>query len=254
MECIACGGIVKHTVRKDGKNDYRCTVCGSKKKPVKEKRILVIPDLHFPFQHTDTIPFLKYLYDKYSCNTVVQIGDILDNHYSSFHDSDPDGMSANQEFLQAVESIRELAVLFPSMKVCIGNHDAIPDRKAFNGGVSKRWIRSIKEVFLNEGLPVEGWEFSENHIIDDISFVHGTGRKAKKRMIEDGISTVQGHYHAESYIDFHVNKHQKIFSMQVGALINDSAYAFAYGKQFAKSHKNAGVIINGVPTLEYMNL
>jgi hypothetical protein len=103
-------------------------------------------------------------------------------------------------------------------------------------------------------VPCKGWEYSDSHIIDGIKFTHGIGRKAKQRMLQDGISIVQGHYHSESFVWHQVNAVQKIFAMQLGALIDDSAYAFSYSKHFAKSHKNCGVIVDGVPIIEYMDL
>ncbi len=263
LECKECGSEVKATLRTSGKKtDYKCLnkECGCRKVPViveeeeEENRVLVIPDLHFPFVIDGYLEFVKSIYDKYDCNQVVQGGDILDMHYSSFHDSDPDGLSENEEFNRSVEYIKELAETFPNMKVCGGNHDAIPNRKAFSAGLSSRWVKSIKDVMLEMGAKVEGWDFSHYHIIDSIKYTHGTGRKAKQRMLQDGVSIVQFHYHAESYVWFHANSVCKNFAMQLGALVDDKAYAFAYGKEFAKSHKNCGVVINGVPTIEYMDL
>ena len=56
--------------------------------------ILVVGDLHEPFTRKGYLEFCKSIYYKYNCNEVVFIGDIIDNHYSSFHDTDPDGRSA----------------------------------------------------------------------------------------------------------------------------------------------------------------
>jgi len=236
--------------------DYTCKKCKSKKKPVIKDRsgILVIPDLHFPFVREGYLEFLKETYDKYNCNEVIQLGDILDHHYSSFHDSDPDGLSENVEYKKAITGITELAEAFPYMKICTGNHDAIPSRKAFASGLSSRWIRTTKEALMVDGCPVAGWDFQHSFIVEGIKFCHGTNKKAKPRMMQDSMSVVQGHYHSESYIWWHVNARQKTFAMQLGALIDDSAYAFAYAKDFGRSHKNCGVIIDGTPIIEYWNL
>lgn len=238
------------------KVDYYCSHCGSKRKPegADRDRVLVIPDLHAPFMHDEAIEFLVSINRKYNCNRVVILGDELDNHYSSFHDTDPDGLSANKELCIAAEQLHRLATEFPEASVCIGNHTAIPQRRAFSAGISNVWIKSVKDVLLEMGVPCEGWDYSDSHIIDGVKYTHGTGRKAKQRMLQDGISIVQGHYHSESYVWHHVNAVQKNFAMQLGALIEDDAYAFAYAKHFAKSHKNCGVVIEGVPIIEYMDL
>ena len=57
-----------------------------------ERRILVIGDLHAPFTLDGYFEHCKETYANYNCNQVVFIGDIIDNHYSSFHTADPDGL------------------------------------------------------------------------------------------------------------------------------------------------------------------
>lgn len=220
-------------------------VCGT------DRRVLVIGDLHEPFSRRGYLKFCKDMYAKYGCNEVVFIGDIMDNHFSSFHDTDPDGHSAAEELKRAKERIAVWYREFPKAKVCLGNHDLIPDRKAFNAGLSKSWIRSIGEV-----LDTPNWKFSEEFTIDGVKYVHGTGLKAKSRTKNDMISVVQGHYHSEGHITFYVGDTYKIFSMQIGCGVDRTAYSMAYGKNFPKMHLNCGVVLNDgtLPILEYMSL
>jgi hypothetical protein len=93
-------------------------------------------------------------------------------------------------------------------------------------------------------------------LLDNVLYVHGTGRKAKNRAQNDLISIVQGHYHSESYIYHFVGENYKIFSLQVGSGIDRRSYSMAYGRHFNKPHINCGVILdNGaLPILEYMKL
>ena len=58
-------------------------------------RVLVIGDVHAPFERKDYLQFCKDTYKKYNCNTVVFIGDIIDSHYSSYHETDADGMGGS---------------------------------------------------------------------------------------------------------------------------------------------------------------
>ena len=214
-------------------------------------KVLVIGDLHAPFTRKGYLEFCKGIYDKYDCNQVVFIGDLIDNHFSSFHETDPDGHSAAEELRLAKLEIARWYKTFPFAKVCIGNHDAIPARKSFNGGLSKMWLRSISEV-----LNTPNWEFSEEFIIDDVLYIHGIGRKAVGRMNADITSIVQGHYHSEGYINYTVGRSKKLFSMQVGCGVDDKSYAMAYGRYFDKMHISCGVVLeNGdLPILEYMKL
>ena len=57
-----------------------------------ESRVLVIGDLHEPFCLDEYLDHCIETYEKHNCNQVVFIGDVIDNHYSSYHESDPDGM------------------------------------------------------------------------------------------------------------------------------------------------------------------
>ena len=53
------------------------------------KSILVISDQHAPYHHIDTLDFLAEIKKKYKPDTVVNIGDEMDWHSISFHDSHP---------------------------------------------------------------------------------------------------------------------------------------------------------------------
>lgn len=216
-----------------------------------EKRVLIVGDLHAPFIRGGYLEFCQTVYNKYGCNRVVLIGDLVDNHYSSYHETDPDGHSAGVELLKAKEEIGNWYKAFPKAKVCTGNHDAIPYRKAMTAGLSSTWIKSISEV-----IDTPNWEYSEEFFIDGVKYCHGTGRKARIRAKDDLISVVQGHYHSESYVEYFVGQHYKIYAMQVGCGVHQKSYAMAYGRNFKKMHVNCGVILeNGeLPILEFMKL
>jgi len=219
--------------------------------PPTDRRVLIIGDLHSPFVRYGYLEFCQSIYNKYGCNEVVFIGDLIDNHYSSYHETDPDGHSAGAELLKAKAEIENWHRAFNKAKVCIGNHDAIPFRKAMTAGLSASWIKTIDEV-----IDVPGWDFAEEFIIDGNMYCHGIGRKARNRAKGDLISVIQGHYHAESYIEYFVGKHYRIFALQLGCGVDDKAYAMAYGRHFNKMHINCGVILeNGeLPILEFMKL
>lgn len=219
--------------------------------PEKERRILIIGDLHAPFIRDSYLDFCVSVYNKYQCNEVVFTGDLIDNHYSSYHETDPDGHAAGEELFKAISQISLWYKAFPIAKVCIGNHDAIPNRKAMTAGLSSHWIRKIGDV-----LETPSWDYAEEFFIDGNKYCHGTGRKARNRAKDDLISVIQGHYHSESYIENYVGQHYKIFAMQVGCGVYDKAYSMAYGRNFKKMHINCGVVLeNGnLPILEFMEL
>ena len=47
----------------------------------KESRVLVIGDLHAPFDLDSYFDHCVEVYERYNCNRVVFIGDVIDNHY-----------------------------------------------------------------------------------------------------------------------------------------------------------------------------
>lgn len=201
--------------------------------------ILIIGDLHAPFNLPNYLEFCLEQQKKFKCGTVVFIGDVIDNHYSSYHESDPDGMSAGDELDIAICELQKYYKVFPKASVIIGNHDRLVYRKAFTGGVSKRWIKEYKEV-----LKVPNWDFVESLDLFDVNINHGEGGTARAKMKKELQSQVQGHLHSELYIDFIVGKNFRIFGMQVGCGIDNKSYAMAYGKHFKKPAIGCGVLLN----------
>ena len=205
-----------------------------------ERRILVIGDLHEPFCLDGYLEFCQDTYARYNCNQVIFIGDIIDNHYSSYHETDADGLGGGDELDLAIEKIAQWYRAFPVADVTIGNHDRIIMRKAFTGSIPRRWIKSYNEVL---GTP--NWNWVERIEYDNVQFVHGEGGTARTKAKNDMMSTVQGHIHTQAYTEFHVGKNFKIFGMQVGCGVNSKSYAAAYAKHSRKQAIGCGVVIGG---------
>jgi len=188
--------------------------------------------LHEPFCLDGYLEHTIEAYEKYSCNQVVFIGDLIDNHYSSFHTADPDGYGAGEELDRAIDKIQVWYKHFPIAKVCLGNHDLIVRRKCFESQISKRWVRDYGEV-----LQTPGWDFKEYHKIDGVVYTHGTGTSGRGAAVTKALqfqdNTVQGHIHTESSIIFEA----KNFGVQVGCGVDREAYAMAYAKFFPKPYK-----------------
>lgn len=202
------------------------------------KNVLVIGDLHEPFCLEGYKDFCYSVYKAYDCTHVVFIGDIIDNHFSSYHETDPDGLAAGRELEKAIEGIEGWTKLFPLADVVIGNHDRMAYRKAHTGGLSTRWVRHYNEV-----LNAPGWEFREEFIYDGVKYVHGERGSARARIKKDLISTVQGHRHSEAYVDWLVGETFRIFGMQVGCGVDRRSYAMSYGRADNKPAISCGVVL-----------
>jgi len=210
------------------------------KKGSAEQRILVIGDLHEPFTLDGYLAFCKDQYQKHGCNRVIFIGDIIDNHYSSYHEQDPDGMSAGEELEYSIKKIKKWYKAFPNADVIIGNHDRMAYRKAQSSGLSKKWIRAYDEVL---GTPK--WNFTERVVYDGVQYVHGEGGTARTKAKNDLMSTVQGHIHTQAYTEWMVGANFKIFGMQVGCGVDSENYAMAYAKAYKKQAIGCGIVIGG---------
>ena len=205
-----------------------------------ERRVLVIGDLHEPFCLDGYLQHCKDIYAKYNCNQVVFIGDVIDNHYASFHDPDPDGMGGGDELDLAIHKLSKWYEAFPIADVCIGNHDRIVSRKAFAGGVPKQWIKELSEV-----LETERWNYDSRFVYDNVQYIHGESGRATKKAKDDMMSTVQGHRHTEMFTEYAVGANYKIFGCAVGCGIDNTSYAMAYGKHFKKPAIGCAVIFGG---------
>jgi predicted phosphodiesterase len=206
-----------------------------------ENSVLVIGDIHEPFCLDGYLDFCKKMYDKHNCNEVVFIGDIVDNHYASYHEDDIDAMGGADELDLAIKKIAEWYKAFPKATIIIGNHDRIIMRKAQSSKVPKKWIRNYKDV-----LEVPNWNFKHRHVIDEVQYIHGEGGAAHLRAQRDCMSTVQGHLHKLSYTQWFVGATYRIFGMQVGCGIDHESYAMAYAKHHAmKPAIGVGIIKGG---------
>ena len=201
--------------------------------------ILVIGDLHAPFTLPKYLAFCRDQQEIYNCGNVIFIGDIIDNHYSSYHESDPDGYSAGQELDRAIDMISDYNYTFPKATVIIGNHDRLVYRKAFSSGVSKQWIREYKDV-----LKTPDWDFVENMEIFGINVNHGEGGTARNRIKSELQSQVQGHLHTQLYADYLVGANFIVWGLQVGCGVNNKSYAMAYGRHYKKPAIGCGVVLN----------
>ncbi|NQW35438.1 MAG: metallophosphoesterase [Flavobacteriales bacterium] len=205
-----------------------------------KSNVLVIGDLHEPFCLDGYLEFCQDTYKKYNCNKVVFIGDVIDNHYSSYHETDSDALGGGDELTLAVNKLSRWYKAFPVADVMLGNHDLIIARKAQSGAIPKKWIKTYKEV-----LETPKWNFVDEIVIDDVLYHHGIGSKAHVKAVKNMVSTVGGHHHTDFYVMWYVGKTRRIFGMQVGCGIDIKSYAMAYGKWFPKPAIGCGVVLEG---------
>tara|TARA_R100001086_G_scaffold209772_4_gene125584 strand:- start:883 stop:1704 length:822 start_codon:yes stop_codon:yes gene_type:complete len=204
------------------------------------RRVLIVGDLHCPFDLDGYLDFCKEKYMEHACNTVVFIGDVIDNHYSSYHETDPNGLSGKDELDLAIDRLAPYYESFDQAYVCIGNHDRMCMRRAVSSNLPTRWIRSYAEV-----LQTPNWIFTDYVTIDGVEYIHGENGTARSRSLLEMNSVVQGHRHTEMYTQWSFGKNRSVFGMQVGCGVDASSYAMGYCKHGRKPAIGCGVVIDG---------
>lgn len=211
--------------------------------------------MHCPYQHPDTARFLAAVKAKYKPDTVVCIGDEVDGHALSYHESNPDLPSAGDELALAIESLQPVYKLFPRCLVIESNHGSLVLRKALSGGIPRKAIKSYNDIL--DAPP--GWKWVDDIIIQTdlgpVYFCHGKSPSAGKMASQYGMSCVQGHHHERAQIMYISTPEKLMFDAHTGCLANDRSLALQYNKINPKRPiVSILVIVSGIPSLVPMIL
>ena len=224
-------------------------------------RILVISDMHTPFQHPKTLEFLAALKLRYSPTFVVCVGDEADKAGLSYHEKSTSLPSAEDELKLAQMYLKEVEKIFPQMTLLHSNHGSLAFRKAATAGIPNAYMKSYKDVY---GVG-DGWKWVDHLCIDlpnglPVHFTHGRATDVTKVGKVHGMCVVQGHHHSLSKVEWWApfgitGKDQKrLWAMQLGCLIDDYSAAFNYNKgQMLSPLINCGIIINGKPEIIFLD-
>jgi hypothetical protein len=228
----------------------------SEPRKVDNSRILFISDQHIPYHHPNLIDFLYLLKQRYEPTRIINLGDELDKHALSYHDSDPDLDSAGTELQKSLPVIAEMHDLFPQMDLIESNHGSLVWRKAKTHGISRAYIKSYNDV-LQVG---SGWVWHPDLTLklpdgQDVYVHHGKSPQALRTAQLMGMSHVSGHYHESFGIQYWSTPTKLLWGMNTGCLIDRKSLAFNYNNVNIKRPViGTGLIIDGKPILEEMRL
>lgn len=101
--------------------------------PKANNNILVLSDIHLPYQNNEALTLALDYGKKHNINTILLLGDIMDFHKASFHEQNPQARDLAYEFEICRQFLDVLAKHFPSAKIFYkeGNHE-------------KRWERFLR--------------------------------------------------------------------------------------------------------------
>lgn len=215
------------------------------------KRVLFISDTHIPYSVNGYLHFLKELKEKFKPEIVIHVGDELDYHAISFHDSDSDLFSAGHELDRAIIELQEgLVKLFPKMYLLESNHGSLIFRRMKHAGVPIRVLKPLNELYE---APL--WEWHDDILLKtnsgNVYICHGKSGVYGKMPKELGASCVQGHFHGKFEITYHKSVLNTRFNMFVGCLVDGDSLAMAYGKNHLPKPilGTGGLKANGEPIL-----
>ena len=220
------------------------------------KKILIIPDTHIPYSHLDYIKFLKYLKQKYSPDIAIHLGDELDYHAISFHDSDTSLLSADMELDKAIIELQEgLHKLFKKLYLLESNHGSLVTRKMKHMGVPIRVLKSMQDLY-----GTKDWSWHHEILLltkqGPVYLCHGKSSAYGKLAKEMGCSAIQGHFHGKFEITWHKTATGSRYNAFAGCLVDENSMAMAYAKNNLPKPILGAMLIDehGLPRLLKMKL
>lgn len=220
-------------------------------------RVGIIGDTHIPYELEGYLDFCKHIFKLWKVDTVVHIGDLVDHHALSFHESEPSLKGANGELSDARDHLQPWYKAFPKLTLITGNHDLVPARQLKKIGLDDMiWLRSLKEVY---DMP-KGWDIKQQHIIENVIYHHGYSSNGVNGFRNDAThrmqSSVSGHNHSNAGVSASASDHRLVFGLATGCGVDNTKMAFAYGKHFLKKPiVSCGIVVDGKhPFVEYMDL
>jgi len=219
--------------------------------------IFCLSDMHHPYAHPDLYPFLKALKAKYLKGIsskkikIVCLGDELDYHASSYHESSTQLPSAGLEHHKAIENIQPLFDLFPTMDLLESNHGSLAYRKANTAGLPPQVLKSYREQITAP----RGWRWHFDLTLrsgpSTIYFHHGKSASPGKLSQAMAMCSVQGHFHEKFHVSYWGSPQGLFWDAHIGCLIDWKSMAFAYAKNNIKRPViGTGIIVDGQMQLE----
>lgn len=217
-------------------------------------RVLAIGDLHCPAVLDGYLDFIKSVKKKYKTDTTVFIGDVVDHASISFHKKNPEHPAAMDEYRETMTSLNKWISSFPDATVTIGNHDERVVRLAADAGIPSHYLQDYASVY-----GTKRWKWVHACEIDNVYYYHGNGASSMYPAINAAKlrlqSVVMGHYHSIAGINWIAGPNSRVFGMNIGSGVDRHHPAMQYGSAYLKKPIiSCGVIINGHPYLELMNL
>jgi len=222
------------------------------------KSVLIIGDLHAPYHHKDALRFLEAVKKKYlnQKSIIINIGDEVDNHAISFHETIAELHSAGHELEKAIQFMQSLRGLFPRLILLNSNHGSLVFRRLKAAGLP---IKIAKDLTALYDCPKWKWYdeliLTTNNVLATY-LCHGKKSGYNALAKEVGLNAIQGHYHSKFEITYFRTPTFTRYNAFCGCLIDYESLAFEYGKNHLPKPVLGVILIkkSGTPKLIKMDL
>ena len=219
------------------------------------KRILCVSDLHAPYNHPNSLEFIRGCKKDFKPDCVVNMGDELDFSASSYHESSTELYNPSRELEEGKKVIKELEKMFPSMRLLDSNHGSMAFRKANTAGLAKSLLKPYNEML---GVSKK-WTWHDTITLQtplgSVYFVHQQSANVLQVCAAVSMNVVQAHYHTKACIHYTSSPERLMWAMNTGCLIDKNHLAFKYSRIIVKRPVlSLSVIEMGIPRIVPMVL
>lgn len=219
------------------------------------RRVLAVPDLHFPFHCADALKALYSAARKIKPDAIVQLGDLYDFFSFSRFPKKPGVIHPADEIEEAYECAldfwRTMHSIAPkaSLYQLAGNHCARPLKLTTERCpelyplVEKSW----KNLFKFDGV-TSIIDTRDDLELDGVIYEHGFYSKPGQHMLENMRPTVIGHTHRPWYIAESIRGGRMLWELNCGYVANPAHPALNYPrKKWVKWVQGYGLISKDGP-------
>ena len=209
--------------------------------------------MHEPASHPGYLAFVQDVAERWATERVVFIGDVVDHHAVSFHQTSPVAAGSEDEANATQAGIDRWRGAWPRAVVTIGNHDERVHRLAASVKVPPRFVRDYSRTWNTPG-----WRWVRDVQIDGVHYHHGTGLGGQAPALtaarQSMRSTVVGHVHSVGGVRWACGPGRRVFGLDTGCGVDEDHPAMSYGRDLVRRPVlGCGVVIDGHPYHEAMD-
>lgn len=205
------------------------------------KKVLVIPDCHFPWCDIEKLNLIYQIAIKEKPDVIIQLGDLFDLYSHSKFARGHDLCTPQQEILEARQGAENM--WFNLRKVCPktsmyqlkGNHDARIEKR-----VAEKYPEIASLLDINHLWKFKNVETllsdKDQLVIDGVIYVHGWMTKLGDHCRYFNKSVVHGHTHRGGVYFEKRGFDQMIFELDCGHIADVSKQPLQYGPTKTMKH------------------